>query len=61
MAGNKPDFGVFVSEKGRDNKAFYTRVGSAWHVSNDGISVKLQALPIDGALVLFPPRDDPSE
>jgi hypothetical protein len=53
--GNKPDFEVFVSEKNGD-KTFYTRIGAAWNVSNDGISIKLRALPLDGNLVLFPPK-----
>ncbi len=53
---NKPDYDVFVSQKNGD-KSFYTRVGAAWHVANEGISIKLQALPVDGSLVLFPPRE----
>jgi hypothetical protein len=39
----KPDYEVFVSEKNGD-KNYYTRV-------------KLQALPLDGNLVLFPPKE----
>lgn len=54
--GNKPDYEVFVSEKNGD-KTFYTRIGAAWNVSNDGISIKLRALPLDGNLVLFPPKE----
>jgi len=58
MAGKPPDFHVFVSRKGSDDKNFYTRVGAAWQVGNDGISVKLDALPTNGELVLFPPREE---
>jgi hypothetical protein len=54
--GNQPDFHVFVSRKNGE-KNFYTRVGAAWNVANDGISIKLDALPTDGSLVLFPPRE----
>lgn len=54
--GSKPDFDVFVTEK-RGDKNWYTRIGAAWNVSNDGISIKLQALPINGELVLFPPKE----
>ncbi len=53
---NKPDYGVFVSRKNGE-KTYYSRVGSAWSVSNDGISIKLDALPVDGSLILFPPKD----
>lgn len=57
--GQKPDYRVFVSRQSeRDGKNFYTDVGAAWNVSNDGISIKLNALPIDGSLVLFPNKDD---
>ena len=52
----KPDYEVFVSQKNGD-KTYFTRVGAAWNVASDGISIKLQALPTDGSLVLFPPKE----
>lgn len=55
--GQKPDFEVFVSQKNGD-KNFYTKVGAAWNVSSDGISIKLTALPVDGSLVMFPLREE---
>jgi hypothetical protein len=55
---NKPDFYVYVSRKGSDDKNHYTRVGAAWQVSNDGLSIKLDALPTNGELICFPPKDD---
>jgi len=57
MAGKRPDYHVFVSRKGPD-KTYYSRIGAAWNVASDGISIKLEALPLDGELVLFPPKDD---
>lgn len=56
----RPDYDVFVSQKNGDN-TFYTRIGAAWLVAKEGISIKLQALPIDGSLVLFPPKDNGDE
>jgi hypothetical protein len=56
--GKRPDYEVFISQKGKDDKNFYTRVGAAWNVASDGISIKLTALPLDGSLVLFPPKSD---
>lgn len=53
----RPDYEVFVSQKNGE-KTYYTRVGAAWNVSSDGISIKLHCLPVDGSLVLFPPRED---
>lgn len=61
MASRKPDYKVFVSrniaKKGEEPNNFYTEVGAAWNVEKDGISINLQALPIDGRLVLFPAKD----
>lgn len=56
--GKRPDFEVFVSQKGRDDKTYYNRVGAAWNVAADGVSIKLFALPLSGELILFPPKDD---
>ena len=59
-AGNKPNYGVFVSRKSNgDSKAFFTRVGSAWNVGADGISIKLEPnVAIVNECVLFPSKDD---
>ncbi len=51
--GQKPQFDVFVSRE-TGGKNHYTRIGAAWNVAKGGISIKLSALPVDGALVLFP-------
>jgi hypothetical protein len=56
MAGSKPKYEAFVSREGQD-KTHYTRIGAAWDVAKDGISIQLDALPHDGKLVLFPIRD----
>lgn len=54
----KPDFNVCVSRKGSDDKNYYTTIGAAWSVKDGGISVQLQALPVDGKMVLFRKKDD---
>ena len=51
--GQKPQFDVFVSQE-NGSKNHYVRVGAAWNVAKGGISIKLVALPADGALILFP-------
>ena len=53
MSGQKPDYKVLVSRENGD-KNFYTEIGSGWKVARDGISIQLNALPVDGRLVLFP-------
>lgn len=56
--GSKPDYGAFVTRKSGE-KNYYTRVGSAWNVSNDGISIKLEpSIAVTNDMVLFPPRDE---
>ena len=55
--GQKPDYRVLVSRES-GGKNYYTEVGAAWVVSNDGISIQLHALPTDGRLVLFPRKDE---
>lgn len=54
----KPDFEVFVSEKNGD-KNYYTKIGAAWAVASDGISIKLKPnIAVIGEMILFPPKDD---
>lgn len=64
MANNRPDYRVFVSREvgdGKDKKNFFTEVGAAWAVKNDGISIKLHPnIAVSDSLVLFPPKDDDS-
>lgn len=57
MAGKRPDYKVLVSRES-DGKNFYTQVGSGWNVAKDGISIQLNALPVDGKCVLFPWKDE---
>lgn len=55
--GRKPDLAVYVTRES-NGKTYYNRVGSAWRVANDGISIRLDALPVNGELVCFPPREE---
>ena len=57
MAGKKPDYKVLVSRENGD-KTYYTEIGSGWNVAKEGISIALNALPVDGKCVLFPRKDD---
>lgn len=56
-------FTVHTSRKSADgSKTFYTRIGTAWLKDSDKgaeqvISIELEALPIDGKLVCFEPRE----
>jgi hypothetical protein len=50
----------FCFPRNRSGKTFYTKIGSARNVAKDGISITLDATPVDGRMVLFPvkERDD---
>jgi len=52
--GQRPQYDVFVSREIEAGKNFYTKIGSAWNVSKDGISITIDATPVDGRMVLFP-------
>jgi hypothetical protein len=58
--GQRPQYGVFVSREIEAGKNFYTKIRSAWNIAKDGISITLDATPVDGRMVLFPvkERDD---
>jgi hypothetical protein len=63
LSTNTPDFvvyGVEQTEKGkRDN---LTRIGAAWkHKKGEGINIRLSALPLEGKIVLFPPKAEEAE
>ena len=57
-SSNKPDlicFAVTTNEKTK--KDFFHRIGVAWmHKDGVGLTIDCAAWPIDGKLVLFPPK-----
>ncbi|MEL6734609.1 MAG: hypothetical protein AAFO98_01840 [Pseudomonadota bacterium] len=57
---NKPSHFVYhVSRKESDEKGHWTRVGAAWaHQDGDGFTLRLEAMPLSGELVIRTPRSD---
>ncbi|WP_457811906.1 hypothetical protein [Sinorhizobium meliloti] len=51
-----------VTEKG-EKKAFWTRIGAAWHhQKGDGLTLQLDLVPVTGGrIVLLPPKEDRNE
>lgn len=48
-----------VKERGRNQSAIWTRIGAAWpHTSGSGLNIELEALPLEGRLVLIEPKPD---
>lgn len=39
-----------------DGKDFWVRIGTAWPTKQGGWSIKLDALPVTGEIVLAPPK-----
>lgn len=57
---NGPDLIAYsVIEKGKKEKPIWHRVGAAWKTQKgDGLTLQLDSLPIDGRVVLMPPKAD---
>ena len=57
---NKPTLYAYaVKDRGRNQKAIWTRIGAAWpHEKGKGFTIELEAFPIDGRLVLTEPKQD---
>lgn len=50
---NKPTHIAYQVRDGKDNKGYWTRIGSAWaHQDQKGFSIQLDAVPLDGRITL---------
>ena len=59
-----PVFFAFTVKDREGKRSVWTRIGTAWsHERGGGLNIDLQALPVDGRIVLLPPpaNDDGSE
>ena len=57
---NKPTLYAYaVKDRGRKSKAIWSRIGAAWpHEKGKGLTIELEAFPINGRLVLTEPKAD---
>jgi hypothetical protein len=57
---NKPTlYAYVVKDRGRGQKAIWTRIGAAWpHEKGKGFTIELEAYPTNGRLVLTEPKPD---
>ena len=60
---NKPTLIAYtVKNRGKNKKPIWTRIGAAWpHDEGKGLSIELEALPVDGRLVLIEPKADETQ
>jgi hypothetical protein len=62
MANQQPNYRAYTVIKREGQDDFWLAIGAAFmHQDGDGMNVVLQALPIDGKIVLRLPKDDQSE
>ncbi|QWG14278.1 hypothetical protein KMZ29_06230 [Bradyrhizobium sediminis] len=58
MANQQPTYQAYTVSKREGQDDFWLCIGAAFeHQDRKGLNVVLQALPIDGKIVLRPPRD----
>ncbi len=57
-----PNFIAYaVIDRGNDKKASWTRIGAAWaHKKGNGFIIQLEAVPVDGRVVLVVPKPQPA-
>ena len=60
---NKPTlFAYAVKDRGRNQKAIWTKIGAAWpHENGNGFTIELDAFPTNGRLVLTEPKTDDAD
>lgn len=47
-----PSHFAYSVEDGNDDNTHWQKIGAAWPAKGDGLSLKLNALPLDGRVVL---------
>ena len=61
---SKPTYEAFTAREYKDGsatKTYWCKIGAAWPTkSGEGLTVKLDALPIDGVISLFAPKEKPA-
>ena len=59
MAAQQPTYQAYTVVKREGQDDFWLNIGAAFmHQDGDGFNIVLQALPIDGKIVLRPPKSD---
>jgi hypothetical protein len=57
MANQKPDYTAYTVQKREGKDDFWIAIGAAFmHQDGDGYNIVLQALPLDGKIVLRLPK-----
>ncbi|MGK2959052.1 MAG: hypothetical protein ACSLFB_11775 [Acidimicrobiales bacterium] len=55
---NRPSFEAFHVKDGPDDKSYFNRIGAAFpHKDGEGHTITLDAVPVDGRIVLRTPKE----
>lgn len=54
---SKDTWTVSTPVERKDGKTFWARIGAAWKRDDGGFSVVLDSLPINGKILIAPPRE----
>lgn len=54
---SQPDLIVYTPVERGEGESHFVRVGAAWRNRKEGFNVRLDASPVNGNLVLLPPRE----
>jgi hypothetical protein len=58
----KPALIAYSVKLGADDNVIWTRIGAAWaHRKSGGFSIELDALPLEGRIVLVAPSAEPED
>jgi hypothetical protein len=57
MSNTPKLYAYTVKDRGQGKKGIWTRIGAAFaHEKSGGFTIELDALPLDGKIVLMPPK-----
>jgi len=59
-ASKKPSHIAYQVQDREGEKGFFTPIGAMWpHAKGKGFTLQLRAIPLDGRIVLFTPKEKP--
>lgn len=50
--GSKPNYIAYSVRPGKKNDGHWQKIGAAWNNKGDGLTLELNAIPLDGKVVL---------
>lgn len=54
----KPYLYAYQVRDSGNGKSFWNRIGAVWNNKDDGFSIQLDCVPLDGRIVCMPPKQD---